>query len=299
MGGQPNTPPDTAKIKPSQARDPRNLFFGDFPTEAARADRRGIADRFRRGHKEHERHRDNRTELKLRRVGKELGKGNDAQLLHGCLHRRKSDHAEKQRDNIARNQTEQHVKLLPEVLRQRVIHKARRKRNHRNQKVLPRAGGIDRRACKRRDAGRKQTEADGRHDTCRDNRADKTPPVFCAQAEQALNAAADNDGSDHQTIILRGKRHHGRKERKAQAHHDRQPRTDTPDGVELNERADTGNQHCRLNEQRRVDGGECRAVVNSDARNQHDRRDIATNIASTCCSPNGIAFAIGTLPSSF
>ena len=41
---------------------------------------------------------------------------------------------------------------------------------------------------------------------------------------------------------------------------------DAPDGVELDERADTGDEHGSLNEQRRVDGGERLTVVHGDAR---------------------------------
>ena len=117
-------------------------------------------------------------------------------------------------------------------------------------------------------------EADRRHNACRDDRADKTPPVFCRQAQKALDAAADNDRADHKAVVSGRERHHRRQKRKAQAHHDRKPGADAPDGIELNERADTGNKHGRLNEKRRVDGGECHAVIDRDACNQHDRRDV-------------------------
>ena len=42
----------------------------------------------------------------------------------------------------------------------------------------------------------------------------------------------------------------------------------------MNEGTDTGDEHGGLDEQGRVDGCECLAVVDGDACNEHDRRDV-------------------------
>ena len=116
-----NTPPETAEIKPSQAREPGNLFLRDIPAKTAGADRGGIADRLRSGDEENECDGNDRAEVKLRRKGEQLRQRDHAELLHGLLHGCKIDHAEEQGDNIPDDQAEQHVELLPEALCQRVV----------------------------------------------------------------------------------------------------------------------------------------------------------------------------------
>ena len=80
-------------------------------------------------------------------------------------------------------------------------------------------------------------------------------------------------------------------EGEAQAHHDGQPGTDAPDRVELDQRADTGDEHRGLDEQGRVDGGERLAVVHGDARDQHDGRDICHEHGQHVLQAEGDGFA--------
>ena len=87
------------------------------------------------------------------------------------------------RDARDDDRAEQHVELFPEALGQRVIDEARRERDDRDEQILPRAGGIDRGTRERGDTGREQAEADRRHDTRRDDRADEPPPVFRGQSK--------------------------------------------------------------------------------------------------------------------
>lgn len=70
-----------------------------------------------------------------------------------------------------------------------------------------------------------------------------------------------------------------------------QARADAPDGIELDERADTGDEHGGLNEQRRVDGGECLSVIDGDARNQHDGRDVCHEHGQHVLQAEGNGFA--------
>ena len=102
-----------------------DLFFRDVPAETAGADRGGIADGLRRGDEEHERHGDDRAEIELRREGEELRQRDDPELGDRLLHGREVDHAEEQGYDIAHDQAEQHVQLLPEALGKRIVNEAR------------------------------------------------------------------------------------------------------------------------------------------------------------------------------
>ena len=78
---------------------------------------------------------------------------------------------------------------------------------------------------------------------------DELEPVFGAEAKQAFDDTAYDDGAHERTHALRGADGDGNgEEGKADAHHDGEARTDFPDGVELDERADTCDNHAVLDE---------------------------------------------------
>lgn len=91
-------------------------------------------------------------------------------------------------------------------------------------------------------------ESDGRDDRSCNNMRDELEPVFSTEAEQAFDDAAYDDCAHERTHALRSADGNGnREEREADAHHDREPGTDFPDGVELDERADARDNHAVLN----------------------------------------------------
>ena len=76
-------------------------------------------------------------------------------------------------------------------------------------------------------------------------------PVFCQQTQRSLEEAAHQHRSHHGRITVVGGdgAEHG-DEGKADAHDHRQPGTDSPDGIQLNQRGDTRDEHGVLKQNR-------------------------------------------------
>lgn len=147
------------------------------------------------------------------------------------------------------------------------------KRDGGDEKILPRAERIRRRRAERRNADIQNAQTDRDDHAGRDDGGDDLAPVLGRQAQHAFKAAADDDRADHDAVILRGRRKTGGEEREADAHDDRQTWADLPDGVELQKRADTGDEHAVLQQPRRLNGGEGFALIDGDRGNDDERRD--------------------------
>lgn len=94
-------------------------------------------------------------------------------------------------------------------------------------------------------------EADGRHHHSRHDRRDDAPPILREQAENPLQHAAYDDGAYERPVSLGGRhRASNRDEGEADAHDDGQAAAHAPERIQLDERADAGDEHGVLNEHR-------------------------------------------------
>ena len=99
----------------------------------------------------------------------------------------------------------------------------------------------------------------------------KLYPVLDEESEEAFHKTADDDSADKRAhTVSAGKADGERKEREGDAHYDGKARADTPDGIKLHKRTDTGYHHTVLNK-----GGTDCAVQSHGSRKNHNWRNVA------------------------
>ena len=103
---------------------------------------------------------------------------------------------------------------------------------------------------------------------------DDFSPVFREQSQSPFEQTADKDRADNGRItVVRADEAQDRDEGEAYAHNDRQARSDTPDGVQLNTGRDTGDEQGGLDKLRRLAAGQtagaCDDNHRGDVREEH------------------------------
>ena len=100
---------------------------------------------------------------------------------------------------------------------------------------------------------------------------DELDPILNKQSERSLNQSAHDDRTDERAhAVSAGDADGERKERKRDAHHDRQARTHTPHGEELHQGSYTGDDHTVLDK-----CGANGAIEPHGRRQDHDGGDVA------------------------
>ena len=245
--------------------------------KAGDGERARVADGLRRRDEEDNSHGDDGAEGKLRgdrRV--EEGDGRQAHQADAG-EAGEVDHAQRDGDQVAHDEAKEDGELLHALGREDLEAQARDQGDSAEQQVVPSAKVLRAAAAaKARGANAQQREADSRDDASRDDGGDELDPVLGQQAQDALEAATDDDGAERVAVAHgRADGTHRRDEGEAHAHDDGQAAADAPDGEELDERANTRNEHRGLDEHRRVlDAGGSRNDGDGSQVGDEHRQDV-------------------------
>ena len=220
-----------------------------IPHEASHAhdgQGRRVAQRFRGRHEENQEHGKNSVRPEFHRVRQEMRQGEEA----GGPDFAQVDHAEKVGRHVPGDEAEEDRQLFVEPVGADVEHQAGYQGEGADNQVFRLAEvGIPEPAAEGIGADAEQGEADGRHDAGRHDGRHKTAPPPRAQAQHPFQAAADEGGAQDGAVpVLDADDAERGHESETDAHDDRQPAAQGPDGKHLQQGPDTGDNHGRLDE---------------------------------------------------
>ena len=160
------------------------------------------------------------------------------------------DHAEKVGRHVPDDEAEEDRQLFVEPVGADVEHQAGHQGDGTDNQVLRLAEvGIPEPAAEGIGADAEQGEPDGRHDAGRHDGRHKAAPPPRAQAQHPFEAAADEGGAQDSAVpVLDADDAERGHESETDAHDDRQPAAQGPDGKHLQQGPDTGDDHGRLDE---------------------------------------------------
>ena len=192
------------------------------------------------------------------------------------------------------NQSKQNRKLFGFTLCHNLEYQARDERDAAERDILRRAEiRRARAAAKRCGTNRKQRKTDGRHYHGRHDGRNEPAPVLREQTQHALDQTAHHNGANRRIEAI-GRRNaaQNRDERKADAHNNRQSRTNTArKGKQLNERANARNEHGALHKRARR-----RGIKAGSTRDNKNRREVGNehgqdvlHAIRNCTQPGNLA----------
>ena len=221
-----------------------HLLLLHFAAEGSRAKGRGVADGLCSRDEEDADDGQNGIEMELGLEGHKAWKGHHFHMAQTA----KIDHTHTDRENVAHGQSYQDGERTEEASGKDLSEEAGEERHGSYDPV----GGATKVGCalpSRETIGSdgEKGETDGRHNRGCHNLGDEPGPVFWKQSKAAFHQAANDDGSHQRAHTLGSGDSDGqREEGKTDTHHDRQARSDTPHGIELDESTDTGYDHTVL-----------------------------------------------------
>ena len=215
-----------------------------FAAERSRAEGRGVADGLCSRDEEDADDGQDGVEMELGLEGHKARKGHHFDMAQTA----KIDHTHADRENVAHSQSYQDGERTEEATGKDLGEETGEERHGSYDPV----GGATEIGCAlpaRETIGSngEEGESDGRHNRGCHNLGDESGPVFGKQSKAAFHQAANDDGSHQRAHTLGSGDSDGqREEGETDTHHDRQARSDTPHGIELDESANTGYDHTVL-----------------------------------------------------
>ena len=245
-----------------------DFLGGDIAVETDGGQGAGVTDGLGSGHEEDDHEGENGAEVEVQLERKHLGKGNKPDALEDG----EVDHSHTDGQDVTDDETEEDGNHFPVALGAHTEKDTTEERHGTHNPVL---GGAEvsgaEAAGERVGTDRKQGETDGDNHGRGDGRGDDFDPVLGEKTEQAFHDTADNDRGHHRAVAFGGGDADGdRQEGETDAHHDGEPGPHRlKDGEELDERTDTGDNHCVLDEVG-LEGG----VQVADAGQNHNGSDV-------------------------